>query len=662
MPSANKAHLESDDEFAALWRDEFLDTRLIDEEDETQDASQDKFDSKFNHLPASFLDNIDEEDRRLPLQYFKWSDRILFRSTSCDPGTDYRTVLRQEPAHGQYAAEVVTSKFLQQELGSLYKPDDHWTSPQRYKAGYRRYPHPVASCATFTIADREASRKFSGVLSQRGFEEANTWAWTNSDPTYHLDMAVSSGGSTSDFAWTSQQFERIRVHDALPEEWPKDLARMPETWRKRGLPPPDDPIWAEIGALFERPWFERAWIIQELLVATSVRVICGKWMIDWNDLLTVIRVITRASPPLPEQAQGKAQGKFSRFSKLAKCREGEAKHERRPILDLLEDFRDSKSSIDHDRFFCLLGLANDGNNKGFVVDYRLSFDVIVRKYAWAFIEQGKVLELLHRGGINSRKKDSFPSWIPDWTVPKPSSLRTLQAQSMPYAASKRPSPRLDTSPMNDLELRLYGFRVDEIESISETSNVAEQLGLYIDEVDRMIASSSYHREGDLKWKAPIAGAWRRRSDGHSMKSSYLALRDYLGIDTDNSEEGKAWTKVEGKAGSKAKSTSGKDPNHTAESRDSLWARGQDYYLALQGNLTGWKFVVTKQHRVGIVPPTAKKGDVVFVIHGGVVPFLLRKEEAFRGSFSLVGECYIHGLMNNEAETLCATSEQVITLR
>ncbi|RSM02003.1 hypothetical protein CDV31_011086 [Fusarium ambrosium] len=201
----------SDNEFSALSRDEFLDTRATDGEDETQDGGKDKFESKFKYIPTKFLDEIDEEDRRLPLQYFKWSERILFRNTSCDPGTDYRTVLRQEPAHGQYAAEVLTSVFLQQELGSSYKPDDHWTSPQRYKAGYCKFPHPVASYATFTIANREASRKFSDVLAQRGFQDARSWAWANSDPAYHLDMAVSSGGPTSDFSWTSQQFERMRA-------------------------------------------------------------------------------------------------------------------------------------------------------------------------------------------------------------------------------------------------------------------------------------------------------------------------------------------------------------------------------------------------------------------------------------------------------------------
>lgn len=447
---------------------------------------------------------------------------------------------------------------------------------------------------------------------------------------------------------------QMRVNDALAtlgEEWPKDLAQIPKAWGKRGMPPPDDPIWAEIGALFERPWFERAWIIQELLVATSVRVICGKWMIDWNDLLSVIKLITRNSQASSEQALGKAQGKFTRFSTLAKLREREAKHERHPLLDLLEEFRASKSSIDHDRFFCLLGLAIDGNNKDFVVDYRLSFDVIVRKYAWAFIEQGKVLQLLHRAGINSRERDRFPSWIPDWTVTKPSSLRTLEAWGMPCAASRRPKPRLDPSSMNDLELRLYGIQVDEIEIISETSNTTEELSSYMHEIDTMVDSLSSKLDEDVKWQVPIARAWRCRGDGHSMKQSYSALREHLDMKRGSTE-----------TEAKAENMSSENPNHVDDPKDSLWAQSQDYYLALQGILTGWKFVVTKRHDVGIVPPTARKGDVVFVIDGGVVPFLLRKEEAFGGSFSLVGECYIHGLMLGEAEAHRATSEQVVSLR
>lgn len=450
---------------------------------------------------------------------------------------------------------------------------------------------------------------------------------------------------------------QVRVNDALAtlgEEWPKDLAQMPPSWKKRGIPPPDDAIWADIGALFERPWFERVWIIQEVVVATSVRVVCGKWMIDWNDLLAVIEIITRESQASSTHRFSKARPTWRRFSTLARLREREAKHDRRPLLELLEDFRDSKSSIDHDRFFCLLGLAIDGNDKNFVLDYHLSFDVLVRKYAWAFIQQGKVLELLYRAGIGSRKAAYFPSWIPDWTVAKPSSLRTLTTWGMPSAASSRSEARIDASSMtNDLELRLYGIKVDEIKMISKSSNVIEELALYLSEVDSMVRSSSSHLERGLNWKAPIAGAWRCRHDGPSMKDSYTALRKYLAMDINDTETSKA--------GAGTQKVSSGSPTHDSNSKDFLWAQSQNYYLALQGNLVGWKFVVTHRQYVGIAPSTAREGDVVSVIEGGMVPFLLRKDKSSTGSFSLVGECYIHDLMDGEAERLDVL-EEVISLQ
>ncbi|RYP53097.1 hypothetical protein DL768_001874 [Monosporascus sp. mg162] len=1070
-----------DSGYAALWRDEFLDTRMSEEEGDEEDPPKDILESKFKRIPAMFVEyRAEEDDRRLPLQYFKWSERILYRSTSCDPSADYRTVLRMEPAHAQYVAEVLTSRFLRHELGDFYKPDDHWTSPQRYKAGHRKFLHSVASHATFTIANREASRKISAFLAQRHFEAAKAWAWAASDPTYHFDIAVSSGGPKSEFSWTTQQFERmrkfrtdkqlkdtwrlenvhvlvrvsdvftnpsfnlfvdpwrlfslerftlqgnwtiaatildeshdgnevptvpgpscgseyqlhsppastsafrcssncgvslssssawmdpsntvssqgdighcvpqqsnfgpymryesftvdrlrqqqpwseqnpyllgqgshqslhssqttmphqqvqighpvqstpasrwpwqpyqtqiyqsqgasgqwsceinhsgwsnnggpwsisadnaplgmaahnradrhgflptilqespyatpnsstehlcvtiptsdvgaitnfsykplnkgdirllmlhpgqqdaqlravvyrcslllansfqaisytwgnpelshslwtpdgnikitaslyatlrclrheaqplvlwtdgvcvnqsdkkekteqiqllpqvfqratcvlvclgsdssgdgametlmqIRVNDALRtlgEEWPKDLAHIPPSWKKKSIPPADDSTWTEIGALFERPWFERAWIIQEVVVATSVRVVCGKWMIDWNDLFAALEVITRESRASPKEPLGMAQPKWRRFLTLAKLREREAKHDRRPLLELLEDFRDSKSSIDHDRFFCLLGLAIDGNNKDFVLDYRLSFDAIVRKYAWAFIRQGKVMELLYRAGIGSRQANCFPSWIPDWTVAKPGGLRTLSTSGMPCAASRRAEPRVDVSSMtNDLELRLYGIKVDVINVVSKSSNIMEELRLYLDEVDNMVRPASPRHWESLKWNAPIAGASRCKVAGLSMKESYTALRKYLAMEIDESETSKPRTKTQQMVVN--------DPAHSSDSKDSLWAQSQNYYLALQGNLVGWKFVVTERECVGIVPPAARQGDVVSVIDGGMVPFLLREVEGSGGSFSLVGECYVHGLMNGEAGTL-DLPEEVISLR
>lgn len=58
--------------------------------------------------------------------------------------------------------------------------------------------------------------------------------------------------------------------------------------------------------------------------------------------------------------------------------------------------------------------------------------------------------------------------------------------------------------------------------------------------------------------------------------------------------------------------------------------------------------LTEKGFVGRVPLTAEVGDRVAVLFGVDVPFLLR--EHGDGMFKLVGECYIHGIMDGEVMT------------
>ena len=60
---------------------------------------------------------------------------------------------------------------------------------------------------------------------------------------------------------------------------------------------------------------------------------------------------------------------------------------------------------------------------------------------------------------------------------------------------------------------------------------------------------------------------------------------------------------------------------------------------------GHTFFVTKQGYYGLGRP--RVGDQVFVLHGGVVPFLLRSVGPLN-YFQLVGDCYLQGIMYGEA--------------
>ena len=63
---------------------------------------------------------------------------------------------------------------------------------------------------------------------------------------------------------------------------------------------------------------------------------------------------------------------------------------------------------------------------------------------------------------------------------------------------------------------------------------------------------------------------------------------------------------------------------------------------------GWRRLVTTYGGyLGLVPAGAKVGDVIAVIMGCDVPLVLRPVRGETSRFTLIGECYVHGIMSGE---------------
>jgi len=55
---------------------------------------------------------------------------------------------------------------------------------------------------------------------------------------------------------------------------------------------------------------------------------------------------------------------------------------------------------------------------------------------------------------------------------------------------------------------------------------------------------------------------------------------------------------------------------------------------------------TRRGYIGQFSIDAGIGDLVFIPLGSAVPFLIRS--VTRGAYKLIGECYVHGIMEEEA--------------
>ncbi|KAH8669611.1 hypothetical protein BGZ60DRAFT_564070 [Tricladium varicosporioides] len=445
-----------------------------------------------------------------------------------------------------------------------------------------------------------------------------------------------------------QTLMQIKVNADNTTEWPAKLPPIPSTWATKHIPPPEDRAWHSIRALFSRSWFRRVWIIQEVVAAASIYVVCGKRIVKWNDLFQAVGVIRdQISLQAAEPSYASLTLKLSHFNTLADYREWENRKTRWNLPHLLEAFRYTEATRQRDRFFALLGFAADGNDPAFEPNYDITFDAIVRKYAYAFIHKGMALEMLYRAGLKPTSNlERFPSWIPDWTTPSVGTLYHSSKRGVVCRASGHSREEVDCQFGSDI-LEVSGHHVDEVRFVSCSANTMpsmEQAGtthVYLTEVSTIIDSFAHqHRDlrtplEELKWRVPIADASQpdiSASTAIDMRSSYYALMQYL-------------SKPHPQGETSAKYSS----SLISSNSDSILA--QNYINALSTNLQGWRFIVTKLGYVGIAPNLVKVGDVVTCFSGAGVPFVLRgcgRRGKDRDEWRLVGECYVHGIMRGEA--------------
>jgi hypothetical protein len=76
------------------------------------------------------------------------------------------------------------------------------------------------------------------------------------------------------------------------------------------------------------------------------------------------------------------------------------------------------------------------------------------------------------------------------------------------------------------------------------------------------------------------------------------------------------------------------------------ARGSSFVRSLV-NCPGRMIAMLDAHdyQLGLVPDFARTGDIIYVLNGSATPLVLRRAGQ---DFDLIGECYVHGIIYEEA--------------
>jgi len=73
----------------------------------------------------------------------------------------------------------------------------------------------------------------------------------------------------------------------------------------------------------------------------------------------------------------------------------------------------------------------------------------------------------------------------------------------------------------------------------------------------------------------------------------------------------------------------------------------DFQSDLVSTCSWRRFFITTGGYMGVGPPSMRVDDQIVVLFGSCVPFVVRKESSNDSCYSVVGECYVHGIMDGE---------------
>jgi hypothetical protein len=147
--------------------------------------------------------------------------------------------------------------------------------------------------------------------------------------------------------------------------------------------------------LIQEEYWKRAWIVQEIEMASRIRVHFGRQSITWPEFIKLARLYdSKVSDNAVES-----------ILKLEDLRCSKYRHEdASSLFGLLHAFHNSFSSVKHDKIYAFLTMASDYLNSFIPIDYTKSpfavyQDVITAQNLSVFDPTRKQMEMIYFGGL-----------------------------------------------------------------------------------------------------------------------------------------------------------------------------------------------------------------------------------------------------------------------
>ena len=415
-------------------------------------------------------------------------------------------------------------------------------------------------------------------------------------------------------------------------------------------PTMQDGRWRALSRVLVKPWFSRMWILQEVALSKYAVIHYGQERMAWLKLAQLLSLMEK-SPPLRHWFLTWCEAAYAaiyivytiNFLKSSTSYD---------FLGVLNLSRDQEVTDPRDKIFAVLGFC-DQSTESIVPNYLQPIESILINSARQQISGKKSLKVLYYTHIPT-KRPSLPSWVPDWTNRQEFTQRRryIIPPSLFNAWGKRtPSFAWDH---DENHLIVSATIIDSLPCIQGTfiqfadRDPSQCLAACIELAKNRKPATPDHTPKETFWRSLIGNnmdsrdpkipdpAWGHKIDRYIKANS---LSEYINRRARAAQMSRSqilrWHPIKW---AQFYWYLQKDPRQIYEEI----GRVNDAIACIAG---GRAFVSTSKERLGWVHESCQSGDLVVIIHGKNVPFIVRRHGEY---WKLIGNCYIHGVMQGEA--------------
>ncbi|KAM0795427.1 heterokaryon incompatibility protein-domain-containing protein [Usnea florida] len=451
------------------------------------------------------------------------------------------------------------------------------------------------------LHERSSQVKMMGDI-YRLADRVVVWLGIEKDNSAHILKLLSQLGSENEV-----DYRLLRVSPASSE------SAFPWSDRNSTFPYSDQEV-RDMGALFSRPWFSRLWVCQEIRLAGSDSIfICSSETMLCRTFFKAIFYLTLKrwdghdayflGSKLPEQML-QVLDLYGMEIELGLCE----------TIRKLHPFRCSDA---RDRIYSVLSLLHR-LDKGFKIEpnYTQTTAVIYKDFALKYIEYRQRLDILAECDIPIGLAVGLPTWVPNWDI-APIALPLHRNNSAGGPSQAKVEHKEDGI------LSVMGL-------ISATVMNAEEI----------IFDSTLSLIDEIRRHAPSNQENSEYVSGESLLDAFVSTLCANAFVHTSSPPVNKHPRFEESRGFVQNVLQNTKPPPSA------FANAAVYLGYIHGACRNRSFITTKEGYIGLAPSETKPGDQICILLGCRIAMILRP--ASHSQHQVVGESYVHGLMDGEA--------------